>query len=161
MFFILIIFAIIGVCIAGSKALKGLREENPEKAKTWGFIALGIILLVSGLKVVYRILFPNSDSDDSTESKYSYYILTEDYVFIDIDNNLPKAYFKKGDVVKGMKLKAEKTDTVTTAAQTPVSQVERLYLLSAKISIPLDVLRYPTEAELKEIEGDFKQAFGN
>ena len=152
---IIIFVAIIGVIVALSKAVTALRKEDVEKSKTWAVIALVIVIVTWIIKLFYRLIYPNSDEDDN-KHKVSHYILNEDYIFY--ESNLPKANFKKGDVVSGIVLKADATTgTITTAAQSQAIQSDYLFIMSAKISIPLTKLRYPSDTELSEIEGDIQK----
>ena len=124
-------------CIGAYRVFKAVKANDTENINKWLGVTL-TFMLASWIVRWISSLFEVSESDN-LQSKIKYYFVNEDYVFL--DGLTPKAYFKKGDVVAGFVKKYGK------------SQEDYLITFVAKFAIPITKLRYPTETELKEIEG--------
>lgn len=127
--------------IGAYRVYKSVRDNEPENTNKWLMVTLTFMAL--SWIVGWISSFFNQIAANPKESKRKYYFLNEDYVFY--EGIIPKAHFKKGDLVMGF------------VAKNKTSQDEYLFTLIAKIAIPVNKLRYPNETELKEIEVEIKQ----
>ena len=140
--------------IGAYRVYKGVRDNDTENTNKWLMLTLTFMVL-SWIVGWISSLF-NSMANNSLEAKRKYFFLNEDYVFY--EGITPRAYFKKGDLVSGIVAKADfNTGKLIGAAQSQAVQDDFLFIMSAKIAIPTNKLRYPNETELKEIEADIKK----
>lgn len=141
-------------CIGAYRVFKAVKANDTENTNKWLGVTI-TFMLASWIVRWISSVFDQTIQDDS-ESERKYYFLNEDYTFF--DGIIPKAYFKKGDLVSGFVAKGNTNlGKLLGSAQSPAVQDDYLFLQNAKLSIPTNKLRYPTETELTEIKGDLKK----
>jgi hypothetical protein len=143
------------------KIIKGIAQNDSEMSKKWLRIVI-FVTIFSTLFSWFISLVRGRRESDSIFIDDKFYILNEDYNFYDQLGQI-KCSFKKGEVVRGIvvKMNANNGQQILTAAQSQSIKVDYLSLLNAKISIPIQKLRYPSDTEIKEINGDIQKILDN